>query len=36
MLVAVREEMTDMVEEAVKFTSDSVEKASELASQKIA
>ncbi len=36
MMVAVREEMTDMVEEAVKFTSDSVEKASELASQKTA
>jgi phasin family protein len=36
MMAAVREEMTDMVEEAVKYTSNSVEKASELASQKVA
>lgn len=36
MMVAVREEMTDMVEQAVKYTSNSVEKASELASQKVA
>jgi phasin family protein len=36
MLTAVREEMTGMVEQAVKYTSDSVEKASELAAKKVA
>ena len=36
MMTAIREEMTGMVEEAVKYTSDSVEKASELASNKVA
>jgi len=36
MLTAVREEMTGMVEEAVKYTADSVEKASELAAKKAA
>ncbi len=36
MLVAMREEMAGMVEEAVIFTSDSVEKAGELAGKKVA
>ena len=36
MLSSVREELTGMVEEAVKYTSKSVEKASELASKKVA
>ena len=36
MLVAMRDEMAGMVEEAVKFTSDSVEKSGELADEKIA
>jgi phasin family protein len=36
MLASVREEMTGMVEEAVKYTSESVEKASELAAKKAA
>ena len=36
MLSAVREEMTGMVEEAVKYTSSSVEKAAEMASKKVA
>ena len=36
MLAAVRDEMTGMVEEAVKYTSQSVEKASELAGKKVA
>ena len=36
MLAAMREEMTGMVEQAVKYTSESVEKASELASKKAA
>ena len=36
LLTSVREEMTGMVEEAVKYTSDSVEKASALAGKKAA
>ena len=36
MLNAVREEMTGMVEEAVQYTKDSVEKATELAAKKAA
>ena len=36
MLAAIREEMTGMVEEAVKYTSTSVEKATELAAKKAA
>jgi phasin family protein len=36
MLSSVREEMTGMVEEAAKYTSESVEKASELAANKAA
>ena len=36
MLASVREEMTGMVEEAVKYTSESVEKASEMAANKAA
>ena len=36
MLNAVREEMTGMVEEAVQYTKDSVEKASQLAAKKAA
>ena len=36
MFAAMREEMTGMVEQAVKYTSESVEKASELASKKVA
>jgi phasin family protein len=36
MLAGVREELTGMVEEAVKYTSDSVEKVSELAVKKAA
>ena len=36
MMTAVREEMAGMVEEAVKYTSNSVEKASELAAKKVA
>lgn len=36
MLTAVRDEMTGMVEEAVKYTSDSVEKATKMAAKKAA
>ena len=36
MLNSVREEVTGMVEEAVQYTKESVEKASELASKKVA
>ena len=36
MLNAVREEMTGMVEEAVQYTKDSVEKATEMAAKKAA
>ena len=36
MLNAVREEVSGMVEEAVQYTKDSVEKASELAAKKVA
>jgi phasin family protein len=36
MMTSVREELTGMVEEAVKYTSESVEKASELATKKAA
>jgi len=36
MFAGVREELTGMVEEAVKYTSDSVEKVSELAAKKAA
>lgn len=36
MMASVRDELTGMVEEAVKYTSESVEKASELATKKAA
>jgi phasin family protein len=36
MMTAVRDELTGMVEEAVKYTSESVEKAGELATKKVA
>jgi phasin family protein len=36
MFSSLREELTEMVEEAVKYTSKSVEKASELATKKVA
>jgi colicin import membrane protein len=36
MMTSVRDELTGMVEEAVKYTSESVEKASELATKKAA
>lgn len=36
MMTAVRDELTGMVEEAVKYTSESVEKAGEMASKKVA